>query len=175
MSRNKAHHQTGNAANSAWRRAGQAARRQPAADQVMPLAKTAGAAAKRQADKTRAWAAPQVARAGQAVQDSVAPKVSSLLSAAARRLEPEKPGRRRWRKVAGISAAAAAASALAAAVRRRAKASAAGASEEPAEAGDGPAAARTTSEAEIAPAIETQNGQRRSSSDVGEDSAARTS
>jgi hypothetical protein len=52
------------------------------ADQVMPLARNAGAAAKRQADRTRSWAAPQVERAGQAVQDSIAPKVSSLLSAA---------------------------------------------------------------------------------------------
>src|SRR5260221_9258819 len=49
------------------------------------------AAARRRVRKTRAWAAPQVEHAGQVLQDSVAPKVSALLSAAARRLEPAKP------------------------------------------------------------------------------------
>jgi hypothetical protein len=169
MSRSKTHHQTGNAVDGAWRRARQAAARlQPAADQAMPLAKNAGTAAKRQADKTRAWAAPQVERAGRVVQDSVAPKVSSLLSAAARRLEPDKPRRSRWRKVAGVSAAAAAAGALAAAVRR-VKASAWAARHDRADAGGDPSAAQT------APATEAGNGQRSASSDVGQDSATRTS
>jgi hypothetical protein len=168
MSRSKAHHQTGKTVDGAWRRARQAAARlQPAASQAMPLAKSAGTAAKRQADRTRAWAAPQVERAGQVVQDSVAPKVSSLLSAAARRLEPEKPRRSRWRKVAGISAAAAAASALAAAVRR-VKAAAAAARHDRADAGGDPSAKE-------GPAVEPRNGQQSPSSDVGQDSATRTS
>jgi hypothetical protein len=168
MSRSKAHNRTGNAVDGAWRRARQAAARlQPAAKQAMPLAKNAGIAAKRQADRTRAWAAPQVERAGQVVQDRLAPKASSLLSAAARRLEPEKPQRSRWRMV-GISAAAAAASALAAAARSL-KASAAAARHDPAEAGGDPSAAET------APAMEARDGQRSPSSDVGQDSAARTS
>jgi hypothetical protein len=169
MSRSKAHHRTGNAVDGTWRRARQAAARlQPAASQAMPLAKNAGTAARRQTDRTRAWAAPQVERAGQVVQDTVAPKVSALLSAAARRLEPEKPRRSRWRKVAGISAAAAAASALAAAVRSL-KASAAAARNDRADAGGDP------SSGETAPAMEARNGQRSASSDVGQDSATRTS
>lgn len=136
MSRNKAHHRTRDAVNGAWRRAHQAsARLRPAADQVVPLAKTAGAAAKHQTERTRAWAAPQVERAGQVVEDSVAPKVSSLLSAAARRLEPGEPRRQRWVKVAGVSAATAAVSAFVAAVRGRVKASASVASNDLAEAG----------------------------------------
>jgi hypothetical protein len=72
--------------------------------------------------RTRAQAAPQVERAGNALERSVAPKVSAMLSSAARRLEPVKPRRRRWRKLAGISLLTAAASAAAAAVRSRAKA-----------------------------------------------------
>jgi hypothetical protein len=135
----------------------------------MPLAKNAGSVAKRQADRTRAWAASQVERAGQVVQDSVALKVSSLLSAAARRLEPEKPRRSRWRKVVGVSAAAAAGSALAAAGRSRVKASAAAARHDSPEAGGDPSAAET------APAMEARDGQRSPSGDVGQDSAARTS
>jgi hypothetical protein len=134
----------------------------------MPFAKNAGIAAKRQADRTRAWAAPQVERVGQVVQDRVAPKVSSLLSAAARRLEPEKPRRLRWRKVAGVSAGAAAASALAATVRS-VRAAAAPARHDRAEAGVGPSGEET------APAMEARNGQQSPSSEVGQDSAASTS
>src|SRR5260370_41711500 len=52
---------------------------------------------------------------------SVPPRVSALLSAAARRLEPAKPRRRRWRKLAGVSMLAAAASVVAAVVRNRRK------------------------------------------------------
>jgi len=55
------------------------------------------------------------------VQDSVAPKVSALLSSAAQRLEPAKPPRRRWRKLAGISMLAAAATVVAALARSRRK------------------------------------------------------
>jgi hypothetical protein len=55
------------------------------------------------------------------VQDSVAPKVSALLSSAAQRLEPAKSPRRRWRKLAGISMLAAAATVVAALARSRRK------------------------------------------------------
>lgn len=170
MSRSKAHHWPASAINSGRRRARQAAALlRPAAGQVMPLARTAGAAARHQADRTRAWAAPQVDRAGQVFQDSVAPRVSTVLSAAARRLEPEKPRRRRWRKVAAISATAAAASAIATAVRGRVKATAAGKHDNLPQTEGSPSAAKTP------PAADTGNGQRRPSSDVSEDSAARTS
>jgi|GraSoi_2013_60cm_1033757.scaffolds.fasta_scaffold43566_2 hypothetical protein len=169
MSRNKTPHRTGNVVTSTWRRARQAAvRLQPAADHVMPLARNAGAAAQRQADRTRSWAAPQVERAGQVVEDSIAPRVSSLLSAAARRLEPAVPRRPRWRKLVGASAVTAAAGAAAAAVRSHRKAGAVVAPDQAEAGGTGPAT-------EPAPAMETGNGQRSTSSDVGQNSEARTS
>jgi hypothetical protein len=127
MTRNTAHHGTASGLPGAWRRVRRAtAPLQTSAGQVKPLVRTAGAAARHKANKTRAWAAPQVERAGQVLQDSIAPKASSLLSAAAHRIDPA-PRRRSWRKVAGASAAAALASgaaAFAAAVRRRLKAGA---------------------------------------------------
>jgi len=93
------------AATSAGRRA--AAQVKPVTAQMRPLAQTTGAAAIRRVRRTRAWAAPRVERTGQVLQDSVAPTVSAWLSLAARRLEPAKPQRTRWRKLAGISVLAA--------------------------------------------------------------------
>jgi hypothetical protein len=105
-------------ADSARDRARQAAAQvKPVAAQVKPLAKSSQAAARRGVHRSRAWAAPQVERTGQVLQDSVAPKVSALLSSAAQRLDPAKPSRHRWRKPAGIAMVTAAASALAAAIR----------------------------------------------------------
>ena len=92
-----------------------------AAEQVKPYASSARAAARRGLLRARAFAAPRVERAGHTVEDSVAPKVSAMLSSAAQRLEPGKPRSRRWRKVAGVSLVTAAASAAAAAFRNRAK------------------------------------------------------
>ena len=110
------------AASSAWDHARQAAAQvKPVAAQVKPLAASSGAAAKRGVRKTRAWAAPQVERTGQVLQDSVAPKVAAALSSAARRIEPPKPRRRRLRKLVGITLLAAAATAVAALVRSRMK------------------------------------------------------
>src|SRR5258707_14515044 len=109
----------GTKASSPWDRAGRAAAQvKPVAAQLKPLARSTGAAARRRVHKTRAWAAPQVEHAGQVLQDSVAPRVSALLSAAARRLEPAKPPRRRWRKLAGVAILATAAGAVAAIVLR---------------------------------------------------------
>src|SRR5260370_24426752 len=71
--------------------------------------------------RARAVAAPEVERAGKALEDSVAPKVSAMLSQVARRLEPPKARRRRWPKAAGISLLTAAAGAVAAVVRNRAR------------------------------------------------------
>jgi hypothetical protein len=115
MSRMKRNHEAGMAANGAWDRARQAAA------QVQPLARSTGAAARRRVHKTRAWAAPQVERTAQVLQDSVAPKVSALMSSAAQRLEPAKPRRRPWRKLAGISVFTAAAGAAAVLVLNRRK------------------------------------------------------
>lgn len=98
-----------------------AAQLKPVAAQVRPLARNTGAAARRRVRRTRAWAAPQVERTGQVLQDSVAPKVSALLSSAAKRLEPAEPRHRRWRKPIGAATLTAAASAAAAFVRNRRK------------------------------------------------------
>ena len=154
MSRMKRNHDADTAASSARGRARQAAAQvKPVAARVKPLARSTGAAARRRVHRTRAWAAPQVERTGQVLQDSVAPRVSALLSSAARWLEPAKPPRRRWRKLAGIAMLTAAAGAVAALVRNRRKpevtTSAAGA-----DAGD------------VTPAPEMRDGQARTSTDA---------
>ena len=152
-----------------WHRARQAvARLQPAAGQVMPLAKNARAKAERRSDRTRSWAAPQVERAGRVVQHRIAPTVSSLLSAAARRLEPAGPRRPRWRKLIGVSAVTAAAGAAAAAVRSHSKTGAVATPDEAEPSETGPAM-------ENAAAAETGNGQRSASNEVRQNSEVRTS
>jgi hypothetical protein len=103
-------------------------RTRKAADQLKPFAKSAGQAANRQIYRTRAWAAPHVERSGKALQDTVAPKVSAMLSSAAERIDPAKPRPNGWRKPAGLAAGfAAAASAAAAVLRKRARGAAAAA------------------------------------------------
>jgi hypothetical protein len=87
------------------------------ADQVKPLAQNTSEAARRTILRTRAWAAPQLERTGHALQDNVAPKVSAMLSEAAKRIEPPRePKRGQWRLPVGIAAALAAAASAAAAV-----------------------------------------------------------
>ena len=81
---------------------GVAARTRTAASTVLPLAR-------RGVRRTRAWAAPNVERTGHVLQDTVAPKVSAALSAAARRMAPDAPRPRRWRKQASIATLTAAA------------------------------------------------------------------
>jgi hypothetical protein len=98
-----------------------AAQVKPLAGQAKPLAKSTAAATRRRVHRARAWAAPQVERTGQVLEDSVAPKVSALLSAAAQGLEPPKPRRRRWRTLAAISMLTAAAGAVAILARNRRK------------------------------------------------------
>jgi len=110
-----------------------AAKVKPAAAQVKPLAKSTQAAAQRGLYQTRVWVAPQVERSGQVLQDSVAPKVSEFLSAAAHRIEPDEPRRRRWPLLSGISflIAAALGAAAAAVVRKRKAAGSAAPAAEP--------------------------------------------
>ena len=91
----------------------------PMAAHMKPLAKTTGEAARRQVFRTRAWAAPRVERTGKVLQETVAPKVSELLSEAAERIDPAKPKRGRWRLPVGIATAVAAAASGAAAVLRK--------------------------------------------------------
>lgn len=109
------------------------------ASQVVPMAKSAGLAAKQGAEDAvawvaprvqdaRSWAAPHVEQAGLAVRDKigpaisekVAPAVASVLVEAAHRLDDPAPRRRRWpRLVAGFVMLAAAGSAVAAIMLRR--------------------------------------------------------
>jgi len=96
-----------------------AARLKPAAARAKPLARTTGAAARKQVLRTRAWAAPQVERSGKVLQQKVAPKVSAALSSAAKRLDPAKARHRRWRKPAGLATLTAASGAAAAFLRNR--------------------------------------------------------
>jgi hypothetical protein len=162
------HNRTPNAQTSTWHRARQAAAQlQRVAAQIKPPARIAGAAARHRANKARAWAAPQIEHAGQVLQDKIAPKTASLLSAAATRVDPGRPSRRRGRKLAGASAVVAAAAAAAAALRRRLKASTA-ATADPA------APAPTVSGAESAPGAEQGDEQRSPDSDVQHDRAAST-
>jgi len=122
MSRTGRNDESGMKAGSPRDRARQAAAQvKPVAAQLKPVGWSTGVAARRRVHKTRALGRAQVENAGQVLQDSVAPKVSALLPAAARRLKPAKPRRRRWRKLAGVSMLPAAAGAVAAAVRNRRK------------------------------------------------------
>jgi hypothetical protein len=98
-----------------------AARLKPAAARAKPLARNTGVAARRQLLRTRAWAAPQVERSGQVLQDKVAPKVSAALSSAAKKLDPSEARKRRWRKPAGLATLTAAGGAAAAFLRSKMK------------------------------------------------------
>ena len=125
------------------------------AAQLPPLARNTSDAAKRGVTRTRAWAAPQLERGGQVLQDQVAPKVSSALSSAAQRVDPGQPKPRQWRKVAAFSLLAVAGVVTALAGFRR-HASASAPAEEPAAAeepagGDGTAPAGTAEDAAPGP------------------------
>jgi hypothetical protein len=102
------------------------------AEQARPMTKQAAVSARRTAGdaaiwarpkvhRTRSWMAVRAARGSVAMQDRVAPRVSAMLEATARRLEPPRPRSRRWPKllVGGALLAAGAAAAAAMAVRGR--------------------------------------------------------
>jgi hypothetical protein len=158
MSRIKSNH----AVSGIFGRARQAATQvKPTAAQVKTAASTAATASRRRVYKTRVWAAPQVDRTGQVLQDRVAPKVSAVLSAAARRLEPAKPKRRPWRKLAIGSVLTTAASAVGAVVLSRRQ----------------PEAASTTDDAnadKVTPTAETSDGQARTSTEADADGRVST-
>lgn len=95
-----------------------------ALDQASPLATNTTAAVRQGVTKSRAWAAPQVERTGQFLQQVAAPKVSAVLSSAAHKIEPAQPaqpGRRRWTWRAGAAGLLAAAGAAAAVLRKNVK------------------------------------------------------
>jgi hypothetical protein len=118
------------------RQAAEAAK--PMAAQVKPLASDAKQAAGRRVYRARAWAAPQVERTGQVLQDTVAPKVAAALHSSAQRLDPGEPPHRGWRRGAAVISIllAAAATAVAAVARKRKAQAAAEEGEEAAPAAD---------------------------------------
>jgi hypothetical protein len=97
------------------------ARRQArrAAAQATPLAASAAATTRRGVYTARTWAAPRLERAGHALERRVAPKMATMLSAAARRVDPAPRKRRRWPVVAAGLVAAAGLSATAAYLMNR--------------------------------------------------------
>jgi hypothetical protein len=163
MSRKKTNQRATMAATGARRQARRvAAQVKPAAAHIKPLANSTAAAAIRRVRTTRAWAAPRVERTGLVLQHNVAPKVSAWLSSAARRLEPAKPPRARWRKLAGISVLTAAAGAAAAFARNRKKP-------------DSITSVAETDAGNPAPAAATSDGQAAASADADVNGQVRTS
>jgi hypothetical protein len=102
----------------AWK--GQARpRARRAASQIAPYATKGRKAAGQRLLTARAWAAPRIERSGQVFQQRVAPRMSAMLTAAARRIEPARPKRRRWPLLAaGLLTVAAGATAAVALSRR---------------------------------------------------------
>ncbi len=105
------------AARDAVRQAGasQSARARQAATRMAPLAKAAQVNAQQGVYNARVWAAPRLDQMGHALQEQVAPRMSAMMSATARRIEPASKTRRRWPVIAagmvivagGLAAAAA--------------------------------------------------------------------
>jgi hypothetical protein len=100
------------------------------ADQAGPISRKAAVTARQGAGsaadwarprvgRVRAWMAVRAARGSVAVQERLAPRVSLMLAAAARRLDPPKPRARRWPKVLAGTALLAAGGAAAAAMAMR--------------------------------------------------------
>jgi hypothetical protein len=97
------------------------ARRQSrrATAQVTPLAVAAAATTRRGVHTARTWAAPRLELAGRNLEQRVAPRMATMLSAAARRVDPAPRKRRRWPVVAAGFIAAAGLSATAAYLMNR--------------------------------------------------------
>jgi hypothetical protein len=94
----------------------QSVRAREAAVHMAPLARNAQMTAKQGVHTARVWAAPRLERMGQVLQDDMAPRMSAMLSATARKVQPARPPRRRWPVLAAgmlmIAGGAAAAVAL---------------------------------------------------------------
>jgi hypothetical protein len=100
------------------------------ADQAGPMTRKAAITARRGAGgaadwagprvgKARAWMALRAARGSISVHETVAPRVSTLLATAARKLDPPKRQRRRWPRVLAGTAMLAAGGAAATAILLR--------------------------------------------------------
>jgi hypothetical protein len=99
---------------TARRRAGRAAA------QARPLAASARTTTRKGIHHARIWAAPRIERTGHTLEDQVAPRMAAMLSAAARRIEPVPPRRRRrWPVLAAGLITAAGLSATAAYLLKR--------------------------------------------------------
>ncbi len=123
---------------------------QSAMNQVGPLAESAQVTARRGLYRARVWAAPQLERGAVVVQDNLAPKVSDVLIATARRVDPDQK-RRRWPGiVAGVAVFAAGAAAAVVVIRSKRQAALAARPstdlDAPDEAGADSAEARETSD-----------------------------
>jgi hypothetical protein len=128
---------------------------------AVPVAKTAGMAARDGAQSAatwaaprvtgaRAWTAPRIERSGLVIRDTIAPKISDTLTATARRVDVPAPlvvvevtaRRRRWLKVGAGTALLAAGAAAAFVLLRRRNDGTGEAPEEAVEAGTGLQAAQ---------------------------------
>jgi hypothetical protein len=101
-----------------------------AAEQAMPLARTAGTSIRHSADDAvawatpkvdaaRSWAAPQLEQSARAISENLAPMISSALISAAHKIEvPKRKSRQRGRLLAGSMMLAAAGGLVAAVVMR---------------------------------------------------------
>lgn len=120
------------AADMQWRARKIAMQASKLANQAGPMTKSAATTARQGAGTAASWARPRVgrvrawmaaraARGSVSVQETFAPKVSTMLATAARKLDPPKPRSRRWPKVLAGTAllAAGAAAATAMAMRNR--------------------------------------------------------
>ncbi len=128
---------------------------------AVPMAKTAGMAARDGArsaatwaaprvNGARAWTAPRIERSGLVIRDTIAPKICETLTATARRVDvtaprvvdATAPGRRWLKAAAGTAVLAAAGAAAAVVLRRRKNDGTRGASGEAAEERTGPQASQ---------------------------------
>lgn len=111
----------------AWQARKVASQAAKLADQAAPITRKAAVTARQQAGGAADWARPRVgrlraalaagaARGSVSVQETVAPRVSAMLAATARRLDPPRQPSRRWPKVVAGTAVLAAAGTAAAAV-----------------------------------------------------------
>ena len=102
------------------------------ADQAAPVTRKAAMSARQGAGGAANWAKPRVgwarawmavraARGSVAVQETLAPRLSSMLATAARKLDPPKTKSRRWPKVLAGTALLAAGGAAAAAMALRSR------------------------------------------------------
>lgn len=73
-----------------------------AAERIGPTAGQAREIATERVTLARQWSAPKLERAGRFVESDLAPRVNSMLSSTARRVEPARAKSRRVRKIAMV-------------------------------------------------------------------------